>query len=79
MTVEKLDPVGAQPGDPAWVRLLFVLVEGRDGQCWRAVLLLTPLLVLIGVMAAVPPAGWVGGALGVGWLSAALARRRRQR
>lgn len=78
MTAERTDLVGAQPGDPAWARLLFLLVQGREGQWWRALLLVTPVLVLIGVLAAVPPVGWVGGALGAGGLAAALARRRQR-
>ncbi|MGH4016568.1 MAG: hypothetical protein ACRDSL_22080 [Pseudonocardiaceae bacterium] len=83
MTTKKIDPVGAQPTDPPWARLLFLLVQGREGQWWRGSLLmaLAGLLVvaLFGVLAAVLPASWVGGALGVGSLTvAALARRRRQ-
>lgn len=84
MNSEGIDPVGAQPGDPPWarllfllVRLLFLLVQGREGQWWRAILLAMPLLVLVGVITAMPP-GWVGGALGVGGLAAALVRRRRR-
>lgn len=77
MTAKRADSVGAQPSDPAWARLLFMLVQGRDGQWWRAILLVMPLLVLVGLIAAVPPVGWVGGALGVGGLTAAFARRQR--
>ena len=77
MSTRRTDPVGAQPTDPPWARLLFLLVQGRDGQWWRGFLLvaLTGLL-LIGVLA-VLPVGWVGGVLGVGSLTAlAVARRR---
>ncbi|HSL07578.1 MAG TPA: hypothetical protein VK887_06330 [Pseudonocardiaceae bacterium] len=80
MSAKRTEPVGAQPGDPPWARLLFLLVQGRDGQWWRAILLVTPLLLLVAglaVAAAVLPLGWVGGALGVGSLTAlAVARRR---
>lgn len=81
MSTERTDPVGAQPSDPPWARLLFLLVQGSDGQWWRAILLVTPLLLLVAglalVTAAVLPVGWVGGALGVGSLTAlAVARRR---
>lgn len=82
--------VGAQPGDPAWVRLLFVMVEGQHGQWWRA-LLLVALVGLVGaaLLAALAPAlagwvtlaGWVGSALGIGSLTAgmtALAWRRKR-
>jgi len=67
-----------QPSDPPWARLLFLLVQGREGQWWRAILLATPLLVLVGVLTAAPPFGWVGGVLGVGGLTAALVRRQRR-
>ena len=81
MSAEGVELVGAQPSDPAWARLLFVLVEGRDGQWWRGFLLVALTgLVVVGVAGALP-AGWVGGLLGVGSLTAgaaALARRRRQ-
>ena len=79
MSTKMTDPVGAQPDDPPWARLLFLLVQGRDGQWWRGFLLvaLTGLL-LAGVLAALLIfTGWVGGALGVGSLTAlAVARRR---
>ena len=77
MSTKRIDPVGAQPTDPPWARLLFLLLQGHDGQWWRGFLLvaLTGLL-LIGVLA-VLPVGWVGGALGVGSLAAlAVARCR---
>ncbi|MDQ4011702.1 MAG: hypothetical protein M3228_13680 [Actinomycetota bacterium] len=81
--MNRTDAVGAQPTDPPWARLLFLLVQGRDGQWWRGFVLvaLTGLLgtVLVGVLAAVVVfAGWVGGALGLGGLaSLAVLRRRR--
>ncbi len=80
MSTKKTDLIGAQPTDPPWARLLFLLVQGRDGQWWRGFLLLALAgLLLVGVLAVLPvPAGWVGGALGVGSLTAlAVARRRR--
>ncbi|MGH3812238.1 MAG: hypothetical protein ACRDUV_07240 [Pseudonocardiaceae bacterium] len=79
MTAKRTDLVGAQPGDPPWARLLFLLVQGRDGQWWRGLLLIALTgLLLVGVLAMLPaPAGWLGGALGVGSLTAlAVARRR---
>lgn len=83
MSTQRTGPAGAQPTDPPWARLLFLLVQGPDGQCWRAVLLMTPLLLLVTglvvVMAAVAPVSWVGGAVGVGSLTAlAVSRRRTQ-
>jgi hypothetical protein len=61
--------------------LLFVLVQGRDGQWWRGFLLMALTgLLLVGVLAALLVlAGWTGGGLGVGSLTAlAVARRRRR-
>ncbi len=82
MSTKRTDPVGAQPTDPPWARLLFLLVQGRDGQWWRG-LLLVALTGLLGValVGALALAGWVGGVLGAGSLTAgaaALARRRRR-
>jgi hypothetical protein len=88
VTTKKIDPLGAQPTDPPWARLLFLLVQGRDGQWWRAILLVASLLLLVvalaglvGMIAALPPlGGWISGAVGVGSLTAggtlALCRRR---
>lgn len=79
MSTKRTDSVGAQPTDPPGWRLLFLLVQGCDGQ-WRRGFLLMALtgLLLVGVLAALLFfAGWAGGALGVGWLTAlAMARRR---
>ncbi|MGH3902414.1 MAG: hypothetical protein ACRDTA_30000 [Pseudonocardiaceae bacterium] len=60
-------------------RLLFLLVQGHDGQWWRGFLLLALTgLLLVGVLAVLPvPAGWVGGVLDVGSLTALAAARRR--
>lgn len=64
VTTERDDPHGAQPNDPAWARLLFLLVQGRDGQWWRAILLMVPVLLLVAVlamiMAELPVASWLG-------------------
>jgi hypothetical protein len=51
-----------------------VLVEGRDGQWWRGFLLvaLTGLLG-VGLVGALALAGWVGGLLGAGSLTAGAA------
>ncbi|MGH4007105.1 MAG: hypothetical protein ACRDTH_02865 [Pseudonocardiaceae bacterium] len=79
MSTKRPDAARAQPADPPWARLLFLLVQGRDGQWWRGLLLIALTgLLLVGVLAVLPaPAGWVGGALGVGSLIAlAVARRR---
>jgi hypothetical protein len=88
VTTKKIAPIEAQPTDPPWARLLFLLVQGRDGQWWRAILLVVPLLLLvvalaglIGMIAALLPlGGWISGAVGVGSLTAggALALRRRR-
>lgn len=84
MTTERADPAGAQPGDPAWARLLFVLVEGRNGQWWRGSLLVAlaglVMAALVGALVgALALAGWVGGVLGVGSLTAAAALTRRRK
>lgn len=47
MTSKKIDPLGAQPTDPPWARLAFLLVQGREGQWWRAILLIASLLFLL--------------------------------
>lgn len=72
MTTERVESVGAQPTDPALMRLLFLLVEGREGQVWRAVLLLTPLLLVLGLVLVTFSAvvGSIVGAVGVGSLIA---------
>lgn len=79
MSAKRTDPVGAQPTDPPWARLLFLLVQNRDGQWWRGFALIALAgLGLVGVLAVLPvPAGWVGGALSIGSLTAlAVAQRR---
>lgn len=88
MTSKKIDPLGAQPTDPPWAQLVFLLVQGRDGQWWRAIILVAPLLlcvvtlvVLVGMIAALLPLGaWISGAVGIGSLitggAVALYRRR---
>lgn len=80
MTPEKIDPSGPQPTDPPWARLLFLLVQGRDGQCWRAILLAAPLVLLVVALAGLvgmimiaalsPFGGWISSAVGVGSLTA---------
>lgn len=91
MSVKKIDPSGAQPTDPPWARLLFLVVQGRDGQWWRAILLVVPLLLLvialialidlIMIAALLPLGGWISGATGTGSLigASALAWCRRRR
>lgn len=82
MTTKRTDPVGAQPDDPPWWRLLFLLVQGRDGEWWRGFVLvaLAGLLLVAGLGALLMFADWRAGALGVGSLAAlGLARRRRRR
>jgi hypothetical protein len=83
VSTKRTDPAGAQPTDPPWARLLFLLVQGPDGQCWRAILLVTPLLLLmtglVVVTAAAAPVNWVGGALGVGSLTTLAVSRSRRR
>ncbi|MGH3870950.1 MAG: hypothetical protein ACRDSR_05450 [Pseudonocardiaceae bacterium] len=89
MSTKKIDSSGAQPTDPPWARLLFLLVQGREGQWWRAILLVISLslltialVVLIDVImiAALPPlGGWIGSATGAGSLIAGLVWYRRRR
>lgn len=77
MNTNKIDPVGAQPTDPPWWRLLFLLVQGRDGQWWRGFLLLalTGLLLVVALLVA----GGVGGVLGAGLLPALVVAWHRRR
>jgi hypothetical protein len=82
VNTRRIDPVGAQPDDPPWWRLLFLLVQGRDGEWWRGFLLvaLSGLLVVGGLSALLIFAGWAGGIMGVGSLTIlGMARRRRRR
>jgi hypothetical protein len=82
VTSKNIDPIGAQPTDPPWWRLLFLLVQGRDGQWWRGFLLMALIgLVLVGVLVATLLifAGGVGGALGVGSMAALGVAQRRRR
>jgi hypothetical protein len=84
VSAEKVGSVGPQSTDPPWVRLLFTVLEGRDGQIWRAVLLMTPPLLLVAGLVIVvtgAPVGWIIGALGGGSLttSAFALFKRRQR
>lgn len=83
MSTKRNDAAGAQPTDPPWARLLFLLVQSPDGQCWRAILLVTPLLLLmtglVMVTAVAAPVNWAGGALGIGSLTALAVSRRRIR
>lgn len=80
MSTKRTDQVAAQPTDPPWARLLFLLVQGRDGQWWRGLLLIALAgLLLVGVLAVLPvPAGWVGGAVGAGSLTALVVAARRR-
>lgn len=78
MTTKRTDPVGAQPTDPPWWRLLFLMVQGRDGQWWRGFLLLA-LAGLLLVVALLIFAGGAGGVLGAGLLPALVVAWRRRR
>jgi hypothetical protein len=78
VNTNRTDPVGAQPTDPPWWRLLFLLVQGRDGQWWRGFLLLA-LAGLLLVAALLVFAGGVGGVLGAGLLPALVVAWRRRR
>lgn len=80
MTTKRSDLVGALPNDaPCW-RLLFLLVQSRDGEWWRGFLLLALAgLLLIGVLFALSTfPDWAAGVLGAGSLTAALATRHRR-
>lgn len=76
---------GAKPTDPPLMRLLFVLVEGRSGQWWRATVLLLTGSVLVGMLAVAVAllfaTGWLGGVIGastVGGVSALISSRRKR-
>ncbi|MEO7196688.1 MAG: hypothetical protein ABIZ05_18020 [Pseudonocardiaceae bacterium] len=76
MTTKKHDPVRAQPEDPPWWRLVFLVVQGPHGQWWRGFALIG--LLLVGMLAALLVfAGGAGGALGVGSLAVAWRGRHR--
>jgi hypothetical protein len=81
MTGKRIDLAGAQPDDPPGWRLLFLLVQGCDGQWWRGFLLVALIgLLLVGVLATLLVlAGWAGGALGVGSLPALVVAWRHRR
>lgn len=74
MSTKKIDPNGAQPTDPPWARLLFLVVQGREGQWWRAILLLVPLLLLVIALVVLivmimagalqPLSGWISAGAG---------------
>jgi hypothetical protein len=61
--------------------LLFLVVEGRDGQWWRAVLLVVPLLLLVVALITLIDLSMISSAAGTGSLIAvgALAWYRRRR
>ncbi len=70
-------PLGAQPTDPPRWRLLFLLVQGRDGEWLRGFVLLVLLLAvlvalvaLISGLAGLLPGIWVTGWAGGGALGA---------
>jgi hypothetical protein len=81
VSTRRIDLVGAQPDDPPWWRLLFLLVQGREGEWWRGLLLvaLAGLLLVGGLGTLLVLAGWTGGAIGIGSLAALSAARRRRR
>lgn len=89
MSAKKIDPSGAQPTDPPWARLLFLLVQGREGQWWRAILLVVPLLLAVIALATLvlmiifgallPLDGWIGGVAGSVFAAGALAWYQRRR
>lgn len=81
MSVKKIDPSGAQHTDPPWARLLFLVVEGRDGQWWRAILLVVPLLLLVVALVVLIDLSMISSAAGTGSLIAvgALVWYRRRR
>ncbi|MGH4008440.1 MAG: hypothetical protein ACRDTH_09865 [Pseudonocardiaceae bacterium] len=64
VTTTQADLGGPQPTDPPWARLLFALVQGREGQWWRAILLFMPLFAVIGLIVAwLSIDVWTSGAL----------------
>lgn len=82
MSAEKIDQGGVRSTDPPWARLLFLVVEGREGQWWRAILLVVPLLLLVvALITLIGVIGWISGATGTGSLIAVggLAWYRRRR
>ena len=71
VTTKRTEPVGVQPHDPPWWRLLFLLVQGREGEWWRGFVLmaLSGLLLIDGLGALLALTGWTGGGFGVGSLA----------
>ena len=73
MTARRAGPGGPQPTDPPWARLLFLLVQGRDGEWWRGFVLVALVgLLLVGVLGTLIIASWASGALGIGSAASAL-------
>jgi hypothetical protein len=89
VTIERTNLVGAQPTDPPWARILFLLFQDRDVRWWRVILMVAPLwlllvstlgglLIMIAIL--LPGGSWISGVLGIGSVTGgtlALHRRRR--
>jgi hypothetical protein len=88
-TIGRINLVGAQPTDPPWARILFLLFQDRDVRWWRVILVVAPLwlllmstlgglLIMIAIL--LPGGPWVSSALGIGSVTgSALVLRRRRR
>jgi hypothetical protein len=88
-TIGRINLVGAQPTDPPWARILFLLFQDRDVRWWRVILVVAPLwlllmstlgglLIMIAIL--LPGGPWVSSVLGIGSVTgSALVLRRRRR
>ncbi len=85
--VESPNLMGAQPTDPPWARIVFLLFEGREVHWGRVTLMVAwlcmlPLITLGGFLAMIavlPHGGWVYGLVGIGSVTAGTLTVRRHR
>jgi hypothetical protein len=87
VTVESTNLMGAQPTDPPWARIVFLLFQGREVHWGRVILMVAWLCLLLSItlggflvmIAVLPHVGWVYGLVGVGSVTAGTLTVRRYR
>jgi hypothetical protein len=87
VTVESTNLMGAQPTDPPWARIVFLLFQGREVHwgrvilmvAWLCLLLLITLGGFLVMIAVLPHVGWVYGLVGIGSVTAGTLTVRRYR